>query len=170
MAQKYPGLYLYYDWMEGLLQLPPETAMEIIENLYHFSKDGEEPQPLENGTYNVLQNLLISAMKRNKQNEANGRIGGTISSCHRAYNTGSSMPAACGSSKKKKDDIPKWDPLPPPESLNYEEQDQYLEEFRLRQIAKIKAMEKLAIENNRMDENAAAVFANMKRIYGIEDE
>lgn len=169
MAQKYPGLYLYYDWMDGLLQIEPEKAMQIIANLYRFSKDGEDPQPLEDGMCNIMQNIFIAGMKRNKKNAENGRIGGTISSCHRSYGTGTAMPPAHGHTKKQ-NTIPEWDPLPPPESLNYDGLEEYLQEFRTREIARIKGLEKFAIEHNRMDEKAAAIFADMKRIYGVEDE
>lgn len=125
MAQKYPGLYLYYDWMEGLLQLPPERAMEIIRNLYFFSKDDVEPQPLEDAMCNILQNFIMAGMKRSKQSAENGRMGGIISSVRRG--------AAA------KPSIPEWNPFPPPEAFDDEALDQYIREHH--PLLKSKAMQ-----------------------------
>ena len=76
MAQKYPGLYLYYDWLDGLLQLPPEVVVQIIGNLYNYSKLGADPEPLSNPTYNIIQNMYIAGLKRSKQSSEIGRLGG----------------------------------------------------------------------------------------------
>ena len=43
MSKKYPGLYLYFDWLKGLEKMPPKTAMQIICNLYHFAEDARAP-------------------------------------------------------------------------------------------------------------------------------
>lgn len=76
MARKYPGLYLYFDWLKGLVKLPPEVAMKIIENLYHYAEDGVEPTPLEEMHYNIIQDMYVDQMKRAKRLELQGRRGG----------------------------------------------------------------------------------------------
>ena len=46
MSKKYPGLYLYFDWLRGLEKLPPAVAMKIIHNLWHYAEERREPVPL----------------------------------------------------------------------------------------------------------------------------
>ncbi len=76
MARKYPGLYLYFDWLKGLVKLPPDVAMKIIENLYHYAEDGVEPPPLEEVHFNILQDMYMDQLKRSMINAENGRNGG----------------------------------------------------------------------------------------------
>ncbi len=76
MAKKYPGLYLYFDWMKGLEQLPCDVAMKIICNLYHYAEEAIEPEPLEELHYNILQNVYLDQIKRSKANQELGRKGG----------------------------------------------------------------------------------------------
>ena len=78
MTRKYPGLYLYFDWLKGLVKLPPEVAMKIIENLYHYAKDGVEPPPLEEMHYSIIQDMYVDQMKRMKRLEMQGRVGGLV--------------------------------------------------------------------------------------------
>lgn len=80
MARKYPGLYLYFDWLKGLVKLPPEVAMKIIENLYHYAEDGLEPEPMEEMCYNIIQDMYMDQLKRSKEMEALGRKGGLTTS------------------------------------------------------------------------------------------
>ena len=67
MSQKYPGLYLYFDWLKGLEKMSPEIAMRIICNLYHFAEDGREPQPLEDTHYEIIQDVYLDQIKRSKR-------------------------------------------------------------------------------------------------------
>ena len=76
MAKKYPGLYLYFDWLKALVKLPPEVAMRIIENLYHYAEESIEPRPLEELCYNIIQDMFLEQLRRSKTNGENGRIGG----------------------------------------------------------------------------------------------
>ena len=76
MAKKYPGLYLYFDWLKGLVKLPPEEAMQIIENLYHYTEEGREPAPLENFCYNIIQDMYLDQIKRAQLAAETGRRGG----------------------------------------------------------------------------------------------
>ena len=96
MAKKYPGLYLYFDWLKGLVKLPPEIAMRIIENLYHFAEEGKEPEPLEDLSYSILQDMYVEQLRRSKNQAENGRLGGykrarnalqnsSFSTCDRVY-------------------------------------------------------------------------------------
>lgn len=73
MARKYPGLYLYFDWLKGLIQLPPEIGMKIIENLYYYAQDGREPEPLDNVAHNLLQEMYLDGLKRAQTAAENGR-------------------------------------------------------------------------------------------------
>jgi hypothetical protein len=75
MPKKYPGLYLYFDWLRGLDQVPPAVAMEIIRNLWHYAEERREPVPLSKPQYEVIQIFLLEQLKRsvhksevNKQN------------------------------------------------------------------------------------------------------
>ena len=75
MPKKYPGLYLYFDWLRGLDQVPPAVAMEIIRNLWHYAEERREPVPLSKSQYEVIQIFLLEQLKRsihksevNKQN------------------------------------------------------------------------------------------------------
>lgn len=67
MSKKYPGLYLYFDWMRGLEKMPPETAMRIICNLYHYAEEERPPQPLEDMHYEILQDMYLEQIKRAKR-------------------------------------------------------------------------------------------------------
>ena len=82
MAPKYPGLYLYHDHLDCLLQLPDSVAMAIIRNLYHYAKDNVEPLPLENQAYTLLQSMIVNQMRRSKKQAELGHLGG----CARARN------------------------------------------------------------------------------------
>ena len=76
MTRKYPGLYLYFDWLKGLVKLPPEVAMKIIENLYHYAEDGVEPPSLEEMHYSIIQDMYVDQMKRSMIYAQSGRMGG----------------------------------------------------------------------------------------------
>ncbi len=93
MARKYPGLYLYFDWLKGLVKLPPEVAMKIIENLYHYAEDGREPEPLEEMCYNIIQDMYMDQLKRSKGMESLGRRGGltTASKGHPSHGSSFGM-------------------------------------------------------------------------------
>jgi hypothetical protein len=67
MAQKYPGLYLYFDWLRGLEKIPPKIAMQIICNLFHYAEEGREPEPLPEKHYEIVQDLYMEQVKRSKQ-------------------------------------------------------------------------------------------------------
>ena len=75
MAKKYPGLYLYFDWIDALEDLPAKKSMTIIKNLRDYARDGIEPPPME-GYAGTLQALLAAQMKRSIANAQNGRLGG----------------------------------------------------------------------------------------------
>lgn len=77
MAKKYPGLYLYYDWIDVLAGLPAGKAMAIIKNLRHYAQYGTEPEPLE-GTAGSLQSLFLAQLKRARTNAENGKRGGAL--------------------------------------------------------------------------------------------
>ncbi len=64
MAKKYPGLYLYFDWLKNLERLPKEVAMEIILNLYHYTEERREPKPLCEPPYEIVQEMLLDQVKR----------------------------------------------------------------------------------------------------------
>jgi hypothetical protein len=67
MAQKYPGLYLYFDWLRGLEKMPPKIAMQIICNLFHYAEEGREPAPLSETHYEIVQDLYLEQIKRSKR-------------------------------------------------------------------------------------------------------
>ena len=75
MAKKYPGLYLYFDWIEALEALPAKKSMTIIKHLRDYARDGIEPPPMD-GYAGTLQSLLAAQMKRSIANAQNGRLGG----------------------------------------------------------------------------------------------
>ena len=75
MAKKYPGLYLYFDWIDALEDLPAKKAMTVITNLRDYARDGVEPPPMD-GYAGTLQALLAAQMKRSIANAQNGRLGG----------------------------------------------------------------------------------------------
>ena len=75
MAKKYPGLYLYYDWIDALVGLPAGKAMTIIKNLRNYAQYGTEPQPLD-GAAGSLQSLFLAQLNRAKTNAENGKLGG----------------------------------------------------------------------------------------------
>jgi hypothetical protein len=73
MQRKYPGLYLYYDWLDALQRMEPETAMRIITNLRNFSEKDEEPVPV-GGAEDMVQSFMLSQLKRSKKSsESNKR-------------------------------------------------------------------------------------------------
>ena len=73
MQPKYPGLYLYFDWLNALEKLPPETAMKIIGNLHRFAEFDQEPEPLE-GMESLIQSFMLSQLRRaKKSSESNKR-------------------------------------------------------------------------------------------------
>ena len=67
MSKKYPGLYLYFDWLKGLEKMPPKTAMQIICNLYHFAEDGRAPEPLTDRHFDIIQDMYLEQIKRSKR-------------------------------------------------------------------------------------------------------
>ena len=74
MAKKYPGLYLYFDWLKNLERLPREVAMEMVLNLYHYSEEQREPTPLSEPQYEIVQDMLLDQMKRSmRKSESNRR-------------------------------------------------------------------------------------------------
>jgi hypothetical protein len=73
MQRKYPGLYLYYDWLDALQKMEPEKAMRIITNLRNFSEKDEDPIPV-GGTEDMVQSFMLSQLKRSKKSsESNKR-------------------------------------------------------------------------------------------------
>lgn len=78
MAKKYPGLYLYYDWIAALEKIPAKKAMNIIKNLRDYARDGIEPPSLD-GHEGSLQDLFMAQIKRSAANAEHGRQGGLIS-------------------------------------------------------------------------------------------
>ena len=66
MSQKYPGLYLYFDWVDALEKLSPETAMKIIVNLRRFAESSIEPEEIP-GPEVLIQNMMLAQLKRSKQ-------------------------------------------------------------------------------------------------------
>ena len=78
MSKKFPGFYLYYDWVEALEELPPKKAMALIVNMKNYLRDGVEPMPLD-GKAGTLQFLILSQLRRSKTNSENGRLGGSPS-------------------------------------------------------------------------------------------
>ncbi len=65
MSQKYPGLYVYYDWMDALEGMEPEKAMTILKNLRYFSENDTEP-PALSGWEGSIQNFMLTQLKRSK--------------------------------------------------------------------------------------------------------
>jgi hypothetical protein len=74
MAKKYPGLYLYYDWLEGIEQMGQEEGYRMVLNLYHYAKEGTAPTPLS-GANNIVQNMCIAQIERAKKQGEGGRLG-----------------------------------------------------------------------------------------------
>ena len=66
MSKKYPGLYLYYDWVDALEMLSPEIAMKIIINLRRFAESNIEPEEIR-GPEVLIQNMMLAQLKRSKQ-------------------------------------------------------------------------------------------------------
>lgn len=75
MAKKFPGFYLYYDWLDALETLPAKKAMTIIKNLRDYARDGIEPPPME-GHAGSLQTVFAAQIKRSRTNSENGKLGG----------------------------------------------------------------------------------------------
>ena len=75
MAKKYPGFYLYYDWLDAMEHLPAKKAMTIIKNLSDYARYGTEPPPVE-GHAGSLQTIFAAQLKRSMVNAENGRLGG----------------------------------------------------------------------------------------------
>lgn len=72
MPKKYPGLYLYFDWLRGLDKVPSAVAMEIIRNLWHYAEERREPVPLSKPQYEVIQIFLLEQLKRSiRRSEVN---------------------------------------------------------------------------------------------------
>ncbi len=78
MSKKYPGFYLYYDWVEALEELPPKKAMALISNMKNYLRDGVEPTPMD-GQAGTLQFVIMAQLRRSKTNSENGRLGGSPS-------------------------------------------------------------------------------------------
>ena len=78
MAKRYPGFYLYFDWIDVLSTLPSAKAMEIICNMKAYLAEGIEPPPMK-GNAGSIQHLILAQLKRSRINSANGRHGGTPS-------------------------------------------------------------------------------------------
>ena len=78
MAQKYPGLYLYFDWLRGLEKMPPKIAMQIICNLFHYAEEGREPEPLSEKYYEIVQDLYLEQIKRSKRTSEVRRVSAKI--------------------------------------------------------------------------------------------
>jgi hypothetical protein len=73
MQHKYPGLYLYYDWLDALQKMEPEKAMRIITNLRNFSEKDEEPTPM-GGAEDMIQSFMLAQLRRSKKSsETNKR-------------------------------------------------------------------------------------------------
>ena len=75
MAKKFPGFYLYYDWVDTLSVLPASKAMAVIKNLSDYMRHGIEPPPLT-GTAGSLQAVFLAQLIRSKINAENGKKGG----------------------------------------------------------------------------------------------
>lgn len=75
MAKKYPGLYLYFDWIDALSGIPAGKAMAVIKNLSDYTRYGTEPTPLT-GTAGSLQTIFLAQLTRSKINAENGKKGG----------------------------------------------------------------------------------------------
>ena len=75
MAQKYPGFYLYFDWIDALSTIPPTKAMRIIHNMREYLEDGTPPPQLT-GAANSIQLMMLAQLTRAKINAENGRLGG----------------------------------------------------------------------------------------------
>ena len=75
MAKKYPGLYLYFDWIDALSGIPAGKAMAVIKNLSDYTRYGTEPPPLT-GTAGSLQTIFLAQLTRSKINAENGKKGG----------------------------------------------------------------------------------------------
>jgi hypothetical protein len=88
---KYPGLYLYFDWLKGLDRIPPTVAMEIIRNLWHYAEERIEPVPVSEPLYDVIQIFLMEQLKRSLQksetNKKNARFRqyGTVESPQKSH-------------------------------------------------------------------------------------
>ena len=65
MSQKYPGFYLYYDWLDALNNMPPETALSIINNLRNYAQYDTEP-PFLPGWEGFVQGFMLAQLKRSK--------------------------------------------------------------------------------------------------------
>ena len=72
MAKKYPGLYLYFDWIDALSGIPAGKAMAVIKNLSDYTRYGTEPTPLT-GTAGSLQTIFLAQLTRSKINAENGK-------------------------------------------------------------------------------------------------
>ena len=74
MAKKYPGLYLYFDWLECIESMGAKDGYRMILNLYHYVKDGAPPIPLQ-GPNNLVQKICIAQIDRSKERGEIGRMG-----------------------------------------------------------------------------------------------
>ena len=75
MAQKFPGFYLYFDWIDALSSIPPAKAMCIIQNMRRYLEDGTNPPPLT-GAANCIQLMMLAQLMRAKASAEYGRLGG----------------------------------------------------------------------------------------------
>lgn len=78
MAKKFPGFYLYFDWIEAMEILSAKQSMTIIRNLRNYARDGIEPPPME-GYAGSLQTIFLAQMRRSVINAQNGSLGGQAS-------------------------------------------------------------------------------------------
>ena len=74
MAKRYPGLYLYFDWLEGIEAMGRDEGYRMVLNLYHYVKDGKMPEPLK-GSNNIVQNMCIAQLKRSELQSIGGKMG-----------------------------------------------------------------------------------------------
>lgn len=65
MAQKYPGFYLYYDWLDALENMNPDRAMTILKNLRNYAQHDIDPPEL-GGWESFIQNFMLAQLKRSK--------------------------------------------------------------------------------------------------------
>ena len=92
MAQKFPGFYLYFDWIDALSTIPATKAMEIIRNMRSFLEDGTPPTPMK-GSANSIQLMILAQLTRAKKNAENGRLGGAPA--HKKHAATTVLPDTC---------------------------------------------------------------------------
>ncbi len=124
MAKKYPGFYLYYDWIDTLSVLPASKAMAVIKNLSNYTRYGTEPPPLP-GTAGSLQTIFLAQLTRSKTNAENGKKGGAPT--HKVPAVTSVSPAI---KKSLFEDLP--DDLMPDDFDTYDEFAEYVRYIKAR--------------------------------------